>query len=334
MENNESTPKKTKRKINFSRVIPAVLGLVILIVIIIGLIQIIRWNRGEEFIADPNINVDTETEDYVLFMDPSTLPDNNYDGELKILMLGNDTLAYDKGGVNIAELIEKETGATVYNCAFKGSYMAAQHEKMDNLEESALDAFGFFWVSNSIQFKEWTMQEEAMQYLPEHIDKEAYAETIELAKTIDYDDIDLLLIYYDGHDYLATNPINNPEDIFDVTTMEGSFTGCFERYPRNYPNMQCMLIAPTFCYATLEDGTREGCDIADLGHGNLPTCLTTLLTQAQNYSVSYLDNYYGININAETADQYLLEDGITPNEEGRRMIAERISSFINARLIK
>ncbi len=330
----KQTQKKKRRKINYQRLIPAVLGLMILVVALIGIFQLIRWNRGQEYIIDPNVDISTETEDLVFFMDPSTLEGNNYDGNLTIVMLGNDTLAYDRGGTNIAEEIEKRTGATVYNLAFEGSYMAALQSEYPTSENNPLDAFNFFWVSDSIQIQDWSKQELALNALPEGIDRQAYAETIELAKTIDFQDVDLLLIYYDGHDYLNRNPIANLTDMYDVTTMEGSFTGSFERYPVNYPYMQCILIAPTFCYVMNEDGTKEGCDIANLGHGNLPTCLTTLQIQAETYSVSFIDNFYGIKINAETADDLLLEDGITPNEEARKMIAERIAMTINNRLIK
>lgn len=334
MENNEIKSENTKRKPNIQRILLAGLAIAILIIIIIGIAKIAKWNRGKEYIIDPNVDISTETEDLIFFMDPSLLPDNNYDGNLTILMLGNDTLAYDRGDKNIAEMIADKTDATVYNLAFEGSYMAALESTIDNIENNPVDAFSFFWVSNSIQINDWSMQEDALQYLPDTFDKETYQETIDLAKTIDFNNVDLLLIYYDGHDYLARNPIANPTNMYDVTTMEGSFTGSFERYPINYPNMQCMLIAPTFCYVIDEDGTKEGCDIANLGHGNLPTCLTTLQIQAETYSVSFVDNFYGIKINAETADKFLLGDGITPNEEAREMIAERISRIINVRLIQ
>lgn len=330
MDDNKKTAPK--RKLNYSRIFHIGLPIVIIIIILIGFIQLMRWNRGREFIIDENVNVDTETEDFVFFMHPSMLEGNEYDNQFDILILGNDTVAYDKGGTNIAEMIEEQTGATVYNCALEGSFMASETGSLEEVKDSPRDAFCFFWISDSIQTGKWDLQEKALETLPEDCDREHYAEVLELLKSIDYDQIDLLLIYYDGHDYLAHHPGHNPFNMFDISSMEGSFTGSYERYPINYPYMQHMFITPTFCYATKEDGTRQGCDIADMGFGNLPTCLTPLQVQTQNYSVSYLDNFYGININEQTADQYLLEDGITPNNTGREMIANRISEFINVRL--
>ncbi len=333
MENKEPTQETKLKKFNFSKIIPIILGIVILIIAVIGIVKLIQWNRGEEFIIDENINVDTEPEDFVFFMDPSRLKDNNYDGEFDILILGNDTVAYDKGGTNIAELVEEQTGANVYNCAFDNSFMCAISSTRDEiLTVFPADAFCFFWLSDSIQSNNWQLQEDALELLSEDYDKEHYREILDELQSIDFNKIDLLLIYYDGHDYLAGNPISSHLSIYEITTMEGGFTGSYERYPINYPHMQHMLIAPTFCYVINEDGSKEGCDIADLGWGNLPTCQTTLQVQAQNYGVSYLDNFYGININEETADQYLMSDGITPNEEGRTMIANRISECINARI--
>lgn len=334
MENQKPAYKKKKRKLNYGRIVPLILGLAILIILIICIVKIVRWNQGQEFIVHEDVNVDTETEDFIFFTDPSKIEGNTYDGNLDILILGNDTVAYDKGGINIAELIAEKTGATVYNGAFPGSYLACQTDSYDGMLNNPIDSFSFFWISDSIQINNWDKQQNALEKLPAEYNKAEYQETLDLLKSIDFNEIDLLLIYYDGHDYLAQNPINNPTNIFDVSAMEGSFTGSYERYPINYPHMQHMLIAPTFCYVFNDDGTKEGCDVANLGHGNLPTCLTTLQIQAQNYSVSYVDNFYGININSETADQYLLEDGITPNEEARIMIADRISEQINIRLTK
>lgn len=334
MENKAPEPKKKKRKLNYGRIIPLVLGLAIIIIIIACIVLLVRWNRGQEFIINDDLNLDTETEDYIFFTDPSQIEGNNYDGHFDILILGNDTVAYDKGRTNIAELIADQTGATVYNCAFEGSYLSCQTSSYDEMLNNPIDAFSFFWISDGIQSTNWDLQQRSLENLSEEYDKAQYQETLNILKSIDFHEIDLLLICYDGHDYLNQNPINNPTNMFDISTMEGSFTGSYERYRVNYPYMQHMFIAPTFCYVLNEDGTKEGCDVANLGHGNLPTCLTTFQVQTQNYEVSYLDNFYGININSETADQYLLEDGITPNEEARIMIANRISEYISARLVK
>lgn len=330
MDNNKPTSDEKKRELNINKYIPFILGAVILIIAIVGIIQIIRWNKGQEFIIDESVNVDTEPEDFIFFLDPAVAASDSYDGSFDILILGNDTVAYDRGGTNIGEIIEEKTGANVYHCALTGSYMA---EHLENEEEdNPLDAFNFFWISDAIQTGDWSRQDAALNNLPATCDRAHYTEVLGTLKSIDYNTIDLLIIYYDGRDYLAKHPINDPTNMYSHHTIEGCFTGSYERYPINYPNMQHMLISPTFCYATLDDGTKEGCDTANLGYGNLPTCMTTLQVQSQTYSVSYVDNYYGININTETADQYLLEDGITPNEQGRQEIAERIAECINIRL--
>lgn len=332
MQNEEPTQKK---KLNGTQITHIVFGIIMLVIITIGAIQLIRWNKGREFLIDENINVDTETEDYVFYMDPAIYDSENYDGQLDILILGNDTVAYDKDGSSIGDMIAEQTGATVYNCAFEGSYLSSVTNHWTKvLDHNPIDAYSFFWLNNGIFANNFDMQERALDMLPEGYDRQHYEETLNLLKSVDFNSIDLLLIYYDGHDYLAQRPINNPFDMFDVTTMEGSFTGTYERYPTTYPHMQHMFIAPTFCYVTHENGTKEGCDTANLGHGNLPTCLTTLQVQSQNYDVSYLDNYYGININTETGDKYLMADGITPTREGREMIANRISEYISARTNK
>ena len=50
-----------------------------------------------------------------------------------IVVFGNAPFADDRGSSdNLASLIAKETGATVYNCSISGSYLAAQHTNFDS----------------------------------------------------------------------------------------------------------------------------------------------------------------------------------------------------------
>ena len=163
MENKKPAHKKTKRKLNYGRIIPLVLALAILIILIICIINIVRWNRGQTFIINENVNVDTETEDLIFFMDPAKLEGNSYDGNFDILILGNDTVAYDKGGTNIAELIAEKTGATVYNGAFPGTYLACQTRNYEKMLGNPIDSFSFFWLTDSIQTGNWDIQQNALR---------------------------------------------------------------------------------------------------------------------------------------------------------------------------
>jgi len=96
--------------------------------------------------------------------------------------------------------------------------------------------------------------------------------------------------------------------------------------------MQLVFVAPTYCYEVLEDGTVKGADFPNEYSASLPDTLAYVANASMNYYVSYLDNYYGVKINGETSDEYLLEDGVIPNAAGRKLIADRIAKYINERM--
>ena len=65
-----------------------------------------------------------------------------------IVVFGNAPFADDRGSSdNLASLIAKETGATVYNCSISGSYLAAQHTNFDSTL-APMDAYCLYWLVN------------------------------------------------------------------------------------------------------------------------------------------------------------------------------------------
>ena len=66
--------------------------------------------------------------------------------------------------------------------------------------------------------------------------------------------------------------------------------------------------------------------IADLGNGTLSHYLQLQLDVCMDYGVSFIDNYYGT-INEDNYHDYMY-DYIHLNDEGRRLVASRISRVI------
>ena len=51
------------------------------------------------------------------------------------------------------------------------------------------------------------------------------------------------------------------------------------------------------------------------------------------FYVSYIDMYSGVEVNEENADDYLEDDGITPNKKARRMMADRLVKLLSDRFV-
>lgn len=337
-ENTNSTNNLPKRTLKFASLLPLIIAFVILVLIIFAIIRIIIWNRGESIdnLPDTSLDLSTETNDYLFFQNPTLLEGNTgYDGSFDVVLIGNDMYLYEKDGKSIADLLEEDLNGKFYNCALKGSRLCAKNDRWDNTfpeNNYSLDAFSYFWLSDSIQQQDYSFQWQELEKLPAEIDKAHYSEVLKRLESIDFNTIDLILVCYDGRDFLDGAPGAVPGDPYTIVSMAGAMGASYEKYTINYPFLQQMFVAPTFCYLINEDGSKTGADLPNETAHSLPDCTNYVLSMSMDYSVSYLDNYYGIPINSETADNYLLEDGITPNAEGRRLIANRIVKYINERL--
>ena len=330
----KNTKKKEKNIISY---IPWIIGGIILLLIVIAVIRIAIWNKGTDIGDESGDTPDlaTETQDYLFFRNPSLIEGNNYDGEFDVVLLGNDSYLYNEDGESIAEMLQKNVNGTVYNCALKDSRLCSVNDHWDDTNpenNNPMDAFDFFWLSESIQYQDYSRQWNELDRLPENIDRQHYEEVLKRLESIDFQKVDLLLVCYDGHDYLEGYPGAIGGQKYTILSMAGTMGAVYEKYGPNYPNMQLMFVAPTFCYQVQDDGTKIGADLPNEYGFSLPDSVEFVLGMSMDYSVSYLDNYFGVNINSETAGEYLLEDGITPNYEGRRLIADRITKYINERL--
>ncbi len=334
-EQKKTTPKNNKKEKNIVSFIPFIIGGVILLLIIVAVIRIIIWNKGEKFEVDPDYEIGVETQDYLFFMNPALIEGNEYDGNFDVVILGNDMYLYDGDGKSITEMLQEDINGTVYNCALKGSRLCSVNDHWDEEfpeNNNPMDAFDFFWISESIQHQDYSRQWTELERLPAEIDRAHYSEVLRQLESIDFNTVDLLLVCYDGQDFLNDFPGAIVDQPYTILSMEGTMGAVYEKYGPNYPSMQLMFVAPTYCYKTLPDGTKKGADLPNEYGLSLPDSVGFVLAKSMDYSVSYLDNYLGININSETADEYLLEDGITPNEKGRKMIADRIVKYVNERL--
>lgn len=335
LDQNENKPTKSKKRVpNWGHIIPFSVGAVILIVGLVLIIRILIWNRGQVSIIDPNEvpDVSTETEDMMYLMPPSTVWGAEDDGEVNIAVFGNDTYATEYKGKTIMDMVNEDLNVNIYNICFPGSYLSSETEGVFDAEENPVNAFSFYWLQSNFLTRDYKLQRKALEFLPEGYDKKTYEQTLTELESIDFSKIDVLLICYDGHDYLAGRTPDIYGEVYNVSTMQGSIAASIFNMEQNYPNLQYVFVAPVFCYYIDEAGNKEGCDTKDLGQGNMPTGLTPIHNLDAVYTLSYLDLFYGVKINLETAEGLLTEDGITPNEKGAKMMAERIVRMLKGRL--
>lgn len=245
-----------------------------------------------------------------------------------IVVFGNAPFADDRGSSdNLASLIAKETGATVYNCSISGSYLAAQHTNFDPTL-APMDAYCLYWLVNlaaGVPLDGY--YNDAAEALGDKTPPEA-EEVVNTLKTLDFNTIDTVAIMYDATDYLMGNAMYNDDNPTDPTQFTGNLEASIEVLQSLYPQIRIIVMSPTYAYAIDEDGNYVSSDIYIYNSRDvLSTYVIKECYSANLHSVSFMDNLYG-SITEDNAKEYLT-DNLHLNVKGRKLIAKRFEYFLN-----
>ncbi len=243
------------------------------------------------------------------------------DGIRKVVLFGNDTFAQNKGtSDDMANMIAELSGATVYNCAFTGSYLASTNDFID-LGTAPMDAFNLYWLTTSFTVNNLEPYEQIFEKCSDKIPADA-KDTFETLCSIDFNTVDVIGIMYDANDYLAGKPLTNLEKPTDIHYFTGNLEASIDLIQDKYPHIRIIVMSPTYAYAINPDGDYVSSDIyCYLEDYKLSTYALMIERSTSIQGVSFVDNIYGT-INENNADQYLL-DHISLNVEGRKKLAKR-----------
>ncbi len=242
-----------------------------------------------------------------------------------ILALGNAPFADDRSSEdNLANLIRKETGATVYNCSISGSYMVAERAERD-VEQSPQDLFNPYWLCNIAADNQPVCDDylKALELLGDDAPPEA-RQVYDTLRDIRLEDLDVLVVMYDASDYLAGHAMFNPEDATDITTFTGATEAVIEYMQFYYSNVRIIIMSPTYAFALEENGDYISSDMKRYGGQDvLSTYAILQYASCVSRSVTFIDNIYNT-INEDNAEKYL-SDHIHLNPKGRQKVAERFA---------
>lgn len=297
---------------------------VILVILIVSVYKLVKWNQG-----DPNAgatetdeNFDVEAEDYITAINTDLLKKD--DGKTTIVFLGDDVLAdyTGKDGVpeQVAGLLGADKSPVVYNGAFSGTTASTANSIWEDAHPE--DAFSLYWVTKSITLKDYTL-------LNNVVDKvnADYKDTIKTLEGIDWDTVDVITIMYGSNDYLNAKQITDPADPVNTVAYTGALNASIALIKEAYPHIRIVVMAPTYCEVE-QDGKLTGCDKVDTGYGILADYMVAAKAIAVESNVTFLDNYYGVDINEDTSDKYLESNRIHPNADGRKLVAQRLVDLL------
>lgn len=326
----KQTPKKKKssgkkkRAVNFHVILLAMIAVVFLVIVFKLAFWDKRVRQNNDLENDTTLSFDTEPLDSIVPLNASDTSKKEKDDDLRILFLGNGSLADDKTSeTNLANIVQAKTGATVYNCAIPGTYMSVKNGTY--MDSYPYDAFSFYYLSTLLasgDTKTVSQAEQALGGLPEEA-----KESIDLLQSIDYSELDVLCVYYDGADYLDQRGSCNLENENDLTMFCGSMNAGLDLIKEALPNTRIIVMSPAYAYAVDQNGNYSSSYTTEVLAEPLSTYIGLQAQTCIADNVSFVDNFYG-SIYEEIADEYL-KDHILLNEKGHALLADRFLNALN-----
>lgn len=297
-----------------------VLALVLCVVLVF--LRLSNWGTRVPSFFDPQADFDDT--DAIEVLDnlvnvPAELRQDT-DGVRTVVVLGNSPFSDERDSADgVINLVNEMTDAVIYNCSVADSHLAASQATFLP-EEDPMDAFNLYWLTTLITLQNTSIYKSAFNAMGDAVPEDArYA--YDTLSTLDFQNVDVLVIMYDAMDYLEERPLYNDQNATDIQTFAGNMDASLELLCTTYPHIRIIVMSPTYAYYVDENGEYISSDIHKSGGYSLSTYAGNLERIAYVHSVSYLDNIYGT-VNENNADAYLT-DHLHLNADGRRKLAER-----------
>lgn len=240
-----------------------------------------------------------------------------------MVVFGDSVLGQYRDETSVPAQIGRLLGKEVFNGALGGTSMGRQDQEMrlgytkDMLSMTGLSvavAADDFGPQQTVR-----MKESATEY---------FAETIDDMEKIDFEEVEVFLLGHGMNDYHAGMPIYPDEDAYDEYTFAGALRSAIRNLREAYPEARIVLATPAYSWYTLLNIT---CEEYNTGGGLLEAYVEAEMAVAKEMDVEIIDLYHDVYTHDTWEDWELYtRDGLHPNSNGRRLLAERIAAYFQA----
>ncbi len=218
-----------------------------------------------------------------------------------IVFMGDSIIGNFKGSLSIPGFVGGLSGANAYNFAVGGT--TASSETTDTEE-------GFHQMLSYFLNGEGMIEHDNANAEIERFKKE-YRKKQKLCFVIGFG----LNDYFTGR-VVATTPDG------DITTFYGALKSGILRIKEVYPNAEFVLLTPPYVLS-FEYGSLIQSDVG----GNLLAYVETVAAVAEDLDVTWIDQFYGLDIYKDNVLDYLLDD-CHYNEKGRILMARNMLPYL------
>ena len=246
--------------------------------------------------------------------------------EFRVVMLGDSIFGQVRDETSVAAVLSELLNQPVFNGALGGTAMGRQDRDMRLAD--AKDSLSMEALARAIAWKDFGVQQTARI---RESGTEHFAATIDELTTIDFEQVELLLIGHGINDYHSGMPIYNEKNTYDGYTFSGALRSALETLQEKYPEMRIVVVTPTYSWYVYYEEKDVTCEVNDLGGGILEDYVKAQIQVAEEMGVEVIDLYHDFYPHDEWSDwERYTTDGVHPNEEGRRLIAEKIYEYLCA----
>ena len=203
----------------------------------------------------------------------------------------------------LPDRVENLTGNKVYDVSIAGSTGSTHSGGL------AYDGTSFVSLVDAIISNDWTTVN-ASAALRNHWKND---ENISTLKTIDFNTIDKVVLFYGTNDYGGSEN--------SIDTFKNGMKSSIEKLLNQYPHLQFYFVTPLF---------REDWETFNSQGLTLKPYIDEVVDIAKSYGYPAYNSFENAGINQFNSDYYLNEDGLHQNDIGDKLLGDKLSKFLNS----
>lgn len=229
----------------------------------------------------------------------------------KVVVFGDSIIGMTRDQTSVPAYAAAYTGAEVYNVGFGGCRMAVH-------PTSGYSAFSMWALADAVASGQYTLQDaqasKGSDYFPEQL---------ALLKTINFSDVDMIVIHYGTNDFAANVTIDNASDDDDTATLCGALRYSLRKLMTAFPKIRIFVSVPIY---RKWDSTGAEKYTNSSGKKLLDFC-EALTRVASEFNLPIIDGYKALGINTIN-DAAFSMDGTHLNDHGRKAFGELIGGSL------
>lgn len=237
-----------------------------------------------------------------------------------VVIMGDSIMGQSRGETSVSNQLGDILNVPVYNGAFGGTCMAVQ--PADNCDYTT-DLMNMVGLSIAIATDDFGIQQTARS---RRDITDYYEPVVDEMECVDFSKVEVVVLAFGINDYHGGIPLDNAENPNDVYTYAGAVRTVVKNLRTRYPDMRIILATPTYAWYRSNHLT---CEEYVTGDYFLKDYVQQEIELGEELGIEVVDLYTNVYPHEKWEDmEVYTEDGIHPNEAGRRLLAEILAERI------